>query len=162
MSLVLLDNFTTNLANFRRWNCYPGARVDSPVPIYQLNIPEVYKTWTFTSNYPDWRELQAYFDHVDKVCNLSKDTAFETVVTNCEFDQNTVKWTVKTADGRKTKTRFLIIAAGFAAKRYVPPYTTLHSGLRRMLMSKGSMLLSLEQELRGSKSPRNGVPRSIT
>jgi cation diffusion facilitator CzcD-associated flavoprotein CzcO len=123
--LVLWTTSLLTLQCFRRWNCYPGARVDSPVPIYQLNIPEVYKTWTFTSNYPDWRELQAYFDHVDKVCNLSKDTAFETVVTSCEFDQNTVKWTVKTADGRTTKTRFLIIAAGFAAKRYVPPYKSI-------------------------------------
>ncbi len=94
--------------------------MDSEVPIYQLNIPEVYNTWTFTTNYPDWRELQAYFDHVDKVCNLSKDTAFETVVTSCEFDENTAKWTVKTADGRTAKARFLIIAAGFAAKRYIP------------------------------------------
>jgi cation diffusion facilitator CzcD-associated flavoprotein CzcO len=79
-------------------------------------------SWTFTTNYPDWRELQAYFDHVDKVCNLSKDTAFETVVTSAEFDQNAAKWTVKTADGRTAKTRFLIIAAGFAAKRYIPAY----------------------------------------
>ena len=106
----------------RRWNCYPGARVDSPVPIYQLSIPEVYNTWSFTTNYPDWRELQAYFDHVDKVCDLSKDTAFETVVTSAEFDEQAGKWTVKTADGRTAKTRFLIIAAGFAAKLYIPDY----------------------------------------
>ncbi|PVH88096.1 cyclohexanone monooxygenase [Cadophora sp. DSE1049] len=108
-----------------RWNCYPGARVDSEVPIYQLSIPEVYKTWTFTTNYPDWRELQAYFDHVDKVCNLSKDTAFETVVTSAEFDTVAGKWTVKTADGRTAKTKFLIVAAGFAAKRYIPAYKSM-------------------------------------
>lgn len=108
-----------------RWNCYPGARVDSPVPIYQLNIPEVYNTWSFTTNYPDWRELQAYFDHVDKVCNLSKDTAFETVVTSAEYDEQAAKWTVKTADGRTVKTRFFIVAAGFAAKRYVPEYKSI-------------------------------------
>jgi cation diffusion facilitator CzcD-associated flavoprotein CzcO len=109
----------------RRWNCYPGARVDSEVPIYQLAIPEVYNTWTFTTNYPDWRELQAYFEYVDKVCDLSKDTAFETVVTSAEFDQGAGKWTVKTADGRIAKTKFLIIAAGFAAKRYIPDYKSM-------------------------------------
>jgi cation diffusion facilitator CzcD-associated flavoprotein CzcO len=77
-----------------RWNCYPGARVDSPVgesPIYELAIPEVYNTWTWSTNYPDWRELQAYFDHVDKVLNLSKDCAFETVVTSAEFDKEAGK-----------------------------------------------------------------------
>jgi cation diffusion facilitator CzcD-associated flavoprotein CzcO len=90
-----------------------------------LAIPEVYNTFNFTTNYPDWRELQAYFDHCDKVCNLRKDTAFETVVTSAEFDQQAGKWTVKTADGRTCKTRFLIIAAGFAAKRYVPDYKSI-------------------------------------
>jgi cation diffusion facilitator CzcD-associated flavoprotein CzcO len=74
---------------------------------------------------PDWQELQAYFDHCDKVCNLSKDTAFETVVTSAEFDEEAGKWTVKTADGRTAKTRFLIIAAGFAAKRYIPDYKSM-------------------------------------
>lgn len=62
---------------------------------------------------------------MDKVCDLSKDTAFETVVSSCEFDEATAKWTVKTADGRTAKTRFLIIAAGFAAKRYIPAYDSM-------------------------------------
>jgi cation diffusion facilitator CzcD-associated flavoprotein CzcO len=98
-------------------NCYPGARVDSPVPIYELAIPEVYKDWTWSTNYPDWRELQAYFDHMDKVLELSKDCAFETVVTSAEFDKSSGKWQIKTADGRSAKTKYLIVAAGFAAKR---------------------------------------------
>ncbi|KAF2213457.1 hypothetical protein CERZMDRAFT_58188 [Cercospora zeae-maydis SCOH1-5] len=103
-----------------RWNVYPGARVDSPVPIYELAIPEVYKDWHWTTNYPNWEELQGYFDHMDKVLGLSKDCAFETVVVSAEFDQNEGKWVVKTQDGRTTKARFLIVAAGFAAKRYIP------------------------------------------
>lgn len=103
-----------------RWNVYPGARVDSPVPIYQLNIPEVYNTWHWTTNYPAYPELQAYFDHCDKVLDLSKDCAFNSVVTSGEFDTKEGKWTIKTADGRTAKARFLIISAGFAAKRYIP------------------------------------------
>lgn len=103
-----------------RWNIYPGARVDSPVPIYELAIPEVYEDWYWTTNYPDWHELQAYFDHVDKKLNLSKDSSFETVVTAAEFDKEEGKWHVQTADGRNAKCRFLVVAAGFAAKRYIP------------------------------------------
>ena len=82
----------------------------------------MYKSWTWSTNYPDWTELQAYFDHVDKVCNLSKDCAFGSVVTDAQFDTDSGKWNVKTADGRTAKARFLIIAAGFAAKRYIPDY----------------------------------------
>lgn len=103
-----------------RWNIYPGARVDSPVPIYELAIPEVYKDFHWTTNYPDYHELQAYFEHADKVLNLSKDSAFETVVTSAEFDKDAGKWIVKTQDGRTAKARVLIVAAGFAAKRYIP------------------------------------------
>lgn len=34
-----------------RFNSYPGARVDSAVPEYKFSWPEVYKTWTWTTNY---------------------------------------------------------------------------------------------------------------
>ena len=108
-----------------RWNIYPGARVDSPVPIYEFSIPEVYKDWYWTTNYPDWTEIQAYFDHADKVLNLSKDSAFETVVTAAEFDESEGKWTVKTHDGRTAKAKYLIVAAGFAAKRYIPGFPSM-------------------------------------
>jgi hypothetical protein len=44
-STVLFDA-GTSFGGTWRWNIYPGARVDSPVPIYELAIPEVYKDWT--------------------------------------------------------------------------------------------------------------------
>ena len=56
------------------------------------------------------------------MCDLSKDAAFETVVDSAEFDQKEGKWHVPPADGRNVKARFLIVAAGFAAKRFVPAY----------------------------------------
>lgn len=40
------------------WNRYPGARVDSEWPFYQLNIPEVYGTFNFRERFPDHRELR--------------------------------------------------------------------------------------------------------
>lgn len=85
------------------------------MPIYELAIPEVYKDWTWSTNYPDWKELQLYFDHLDKTLNLSKDCAFQTVVTSAEFDEKETKWVVKTEDGRTAKCRFLITAAGFVS-----------------------------------------------
>ena len=82
----------------------------------------MYNTWNWTTNYPDWHELQAYFDHCDKVLELSKDSAFKTVVTGAEFDTNEGKWNVTTQDGRHAKAKYLIVCAGFAAKRYIPDY----------------------------------------
>ena len=35
------------------WNRYPGARVDSEAPFYQLNIPEVYRNWHFNQRFSE-------------------------------------------------------------------------------------------------------------
>ncbi|KAG0650643.1 Baeyer-Villiger monooxygenase [Hyphodiscus hymeniophilus] len=103
-----------------RWNCYPGAGVDSEIPEYQLSIPETYKDWTWSTNYPTYEELRAYFDHCDKVLGIKKETAFNSVVVDAQFHTDEGRWHVKTADGRTAKAKFFVVAAGFAAKRYVP------------------------------------------
>lgn len=102
-----------------RFNCYPGARVDSEVPIYEFSWPEVYENWTWTTNYPDFKEIRTYFDYVDKVLNIKKDCSFQTVVTGATFDKEQGKWIVKTADGRISKAKFLILGSGFVSVPYM-------------------------------------------
>jgi len=105
-----------------RWNCYPGAGVDSEVPEYELSFPEVWKTWNWPNNYPDYNDLRAYFAHCDKVLGIKKDCAFNTVVVGAKFDTESGKWHVRTADGRVTKTKYLVLGTGFAARRYIPDW----------------------------------------
>lgn len=62
---------------------------------------------------------------MDQTLNLSKDAAFETVVTGATYDTDSAKWTVQTADGRQAKATFLIVAAGFSSKRYIPNFKGL-------------------------------------
>lgn len=33
----------SDIGGIWHWNCYPGARVDSQVPIYEYSIPEIWK-----------------------------------------------------------------------------------------------------------------------
>ncbi|KAJ5779269.1 hypothetical protein N7457_006989 [Penicillium paradoxum] len=106
-----------------RWNCYPGAGVDSEVPEYEFSWPEVYNTWNWSTNYPSYKDLRKYFDHVDKVIGVKKDCAFNTVVVGAQFDTNEGKWIIQTADGRTTKAKYLVLGTGFAAKRYIPPWS---------------------------------------
>lgn len=94
--------------------------MDSAVPEYEFSWPEVYKTWNWSTNYPDYKELRAYFDHVDKVIGVKKDCSFNTVVTSGTFDKEQAKWIVKTADGRTSKARFFILGTGFVSG-YIPP-----------------------------------------
>jgi cation diffusion facilitator CzcD-associated flavoprotein CzcO len=44
------------------------------------------------------------------------------VVTDAEFNKEEGKWHIKTADGRRAKAKYFVVAAGFAAKRYIPAY----------------------------------------
>ena len=102
------------------WNRYPGARVDSEFPYYQLTIPELYTSWTFTERYPDHHELRAYFAHADKILNLRKDTQFNARVVDCSWDDDAGEWTVKTQQGHVAKTRFLLLCSGLLHQRHIP------------------------------------------
>jgi hypothetical protein len=114
-----------DLGGIWHWNCYPGARVDSQVPVYEYSILEVWKDWTWTEAYPAWPELREYFDHVDKVLDIKKDVQFNTHVTGADYDLASGKWRVTTEDGQIATSRFLIVAAGFAAKRHFPDWKGL-------------------------------------
>lgn len=105
-----------------RWNCYPGAGVDSEVPEYEFSWEEVWKTWNWASNYPNYQDIRNYFDHVDKVLDIKKDCAFNTVVVGAHFDTSEGRWTIRTEDGRTAKAKFLILGTGFAARRYIPDW----------------------------------------
>ncbi|KDN69226.1 putative cyclopentanone 1,2-monooxygenase [Colletotrichum sublineola] len=104
------------------WNSYPGARVDSEVPYYQLSVREVWKDWTWKERFPGHEEIKSYFRHIDKVLDISKDVSYNTTVVGADFDTDTARWTVKTGTGRSITSRFLISATGSSYKRYEPSF----------------------------------------
>ena len=117
----------TDIGGIWHWNSYPGARVDTNIPLYEYSIPEVWKDWTWSERYPGFAELRRYFDHVEKVLDIKKDIAFDTRVIGASFDQGTEKWVVKTEDGRTARPKYFILATGFAAKRHFPDWPGLDS-----------------------------------
>ncbi|KAF2687068.1 FAD/NAD(P)-binding domain-containing protein [Lentithecium fluviatile CBS 122367] len=110
------------LGGIWHWNCYPGARVDTQVPIYEYSISEVWQDWTWSERYPGFAELRRYFEHVEKKLDIKKDVAFETRVVGAHFDKPSSKWIIDTEDGRHAKARYLLLATGFAAKRHFPDW----------------------------------------
>ncbi|KAI1131578.1 hypothetical protein F5Y10DRAFT_286087 [Nemania abortiva] len=119
---VVIYEARGDLGGTWRWNCYPGANVDSEVPEYELSWPEVWRTWNWPSNYPSYEDLRAYFDHVDKVVGIKKDCAFNTVVVGAHFDTSLGRWIVETSDGRIAKAKYLILGTGILASQYIPPW----------------------------------------
>ncbi|KAJ9645885.1 hypothetical protein H2199_002928 [Coniosporium tulheliwenetii] len=115
------------LGGIWHWNCYPGARVDTQVPIYEYSMEKVWKDWTWREKYPGFQELREYFDHVDKTLDIKKDVAFDTRVVEAHFDKPSAKWVIKTEDGRTAYARYFLLATGFAAKRHFPDWPGLDS-----------------------------------
>jgi cation diffusion facilitator CzcD-associated flavoprotein CzcO len=102
------------------WNCYPGARVDSPGPIYQYSRDDVWRTWQFSELYPSWQELRDYFHYVDEKLGLGRDIRFNRRVNQAQFDPAHNRWIVRSSDGSVARARYLVFCTGLSAKPYMP------------------------------------------
>lgn len=101
--------------------------MDSHIPLYQIDIPETWKTWNWTERYPAADELLAYFQHIDKTLNLSEDVDYNTKVVRAELNETTNKWTITTEGGNLYIAKYFIPCTGFAAKRSFPNWPGLDS-----------------------------------
>lgn len=118
-SFSFLNNFQGKSRFYLR---YPGARVDSETPIYQLSEEkEIWNDFEWKERFPGRDELMRYFHHADKKLNLSKDIYYNTTVTDAEFNLSQKQWYVTTSNG-STCANHLILCTGFASKRYTPPF----------------------------------------
>ncbi len=110
-------------------NCYPGARVDSHVPNYELSIEAVWRDWIWTERFPGWEELQRYFRHVVERLDLARDIRFDTKVASAAFEGEHDVWAITTADGTTVRACTFILCTGFASKPYTPDIAGLGSFL---------------------------------
>lgn len=106
------------------WNRYPGARVDSEFPFYQLSIPEVYKTFSFRERFSSDGEIRQYFQHLANVLDLRKDAIFNTIVEGVTWDG---QWTCKTKDGKTITCKYLFLCTGSSYKKNYPAFPGLET-----------------------------------
>ncbi len=102
------------------WNCYPGARVDTHVPIYEYSMDTLWQDWNWTERFPGRDELRRYFDYVADRLDLRRDISFNTRVTGASFDEAQNQWQIETENGATLRAQFFVLCTGFAAKAYVP------------------------------------------
>ncbi|PYI27228.1 putative steroid monooxygenase [Aspergillus indologenus CBS 114.80] len=102
------------------WNRYPGARVDSGIPSYVLNIPECWESWTWTELFPDHNEMSKFVNHCDRQIGIRKDTIFAKSVTGARFDSCSARWEVELDGGDEARMscKYLICAVGTTSHRY--------------------------------------------
>lgn len=101
--------------------------MDSYVPLYQFDIPELWKAWNWTERYPARDEILAFFEYMDKMLNLSRDIEVNTKVTSAQFNDRAHNWTITTESGNQYIARYFIPCSGFAAKRSFPNWPDLDS-----------------------------------
>ncbi|CEJ92355.1 hypothetical protein VHEMI08011 [[Torrubiella] hemipterigena] len=148
------------------WNRYPGARVDSAIPVYEFSDPALWKDWHWTQRFPGSAEIRAYFKTVADKWDLRKDTEFNTYVNSAIWNDESKTWRVSTANGKVFTTQFFLPNTGFAAKRHTPDFkgidrfkgTWVHSsywpkeepylkGRKIAVIGTGSTGLQLTQDL---------------
>ncbi|KAF4977142.1 hypothetical protein FZEAL_6285 [Fusarium zealandicum] len=101
-------------------NNYPGARSDTPVPLYEFSDQEIWNEWEWSQEYPGQPEIKRYFEFVDQKWDLSKDITFGVKVTDASFDPQTDRWTIRTNTGISASACFFLPAMGFATKLFTP------------------------------------------
>ena len=105
------------------WNCYPGARTDSPSHIYQYWFSdELLADWDWKQRYVDHTESSAYFRHVADRFDLRRDITFNSRVDSARWDESARRWQVTTSTGETIAARFLITALGPLSAPVVPPF----------------------------------------
>ena len=107
------------------WNRYPGARVDSNVPMYEFSMEELWRDWDWTERFPSWQELIAYFHYVDEKLGLSQDISFNTRMTSAHFDEDSDTWQLGMESGQKVRSRNLLLCIGAVSKSYTPEFKGL-------------------------------------
>ncbi|KAL4810337.1 Baeyer-Villiger monooxygenase [Aspergillus unguis] len=109
------------------WNCYPGARVDTKIPLYEFSNEKIWKDWTWTEKYPGVEEIRRYFEHVEEKLHLKKDILFNTEVTAASFNADQSSWTITINDGAELACQHFILCTGFASKPFIPNFQGLNT-----------------------------------
>ncbi|KAJ3781443.1 FAD dependent oxidoreductase [Lentinula aff. detonsa] len=107
------------------WTRYPGARVDSEAPFYQLSIEEVWKDWVWTERFPCRDEVCEYYQHVERTLGIKQNIRFNSRVVSARFSDLHHQWIITTQDGFVIHSRFFVLAIGAASKSYTPPFADI-------------------------------------
>ena len=120
VSALVLES-GTDVGGTWYWNRYPGARFDSESYSYGYSFSqELLDEWDWQERFSAQPENLRYLQHVSDRFDLRRDIRFESVVTQCTFDEMSDEWEVEVEDGFKVRCRFLITAIGILSKPLIP------------------------------------------
>ncbi|OQS17313.1 4-hydroxyacetophenone monooxygenase [Nocardia donostiensis] len=106
-----------DLGGVWRENTYPGAACDVPSPLYSWSY-EPRTDWP--RRFSEQADIHEYMHRVVDKYGLLGRIRFGVEVTDAEFDEQTGRWQVRTADGNQHTTDVLISAVGQLSRPAMP------------------------------------------
>jgi len=108
------------------WNRYPGARCDSDSIYYNFTFSEeLFKGWTWSSRYPEQKEILAYLNYVADTLNVRDGIQFNTTVTHAHYNEEKNMWRIYADDGTSVTATYFITAVGCLSASNVPDFKGL-------------------------------------
>ncbi|MDE0873151.1 MAG: NAD(P)/FAD-dependent oxidoreductase [Acidimicrobiales bacterium] len=122
VSALVLES-GTDVGGTWYWNRYPGARFDSESYSYGYSFSQdLLDQWDWQERFSAQPENLRYLQHVAEQFDLRSDIRFQSVVTQCTFDETSNEWQVEVEDGFKVRCRFLVTAIGILSKPLIPDF----------------------------------------
>ncbi|KAE9401516.1 FAD/NAD(P)-binding domain-containing protein [Gymnopus androsaceus JB14] len=102
------------------YNRFPGIHADSGSAIYQWDLEELWKDWTWNQKFPSGDEIQSYLNYVEEKLDLKRDIYFNNRVDSAKWDESSRLWSISTSSGLFIRTQFLILCTGALSKPFIP------------------------------------------
>lgn len=103
------------------WNCYPGARLDSPSYTYQYWFSEdIYNDWEWSERFATQPEIKRYFKYVADKLNLWPNITLNTRIKSATWDATDRIWRIASECGQQWRARYLISCMGMLSAPNTP------------------------------------------
>lgn len=126
----------TDFGGVWHFNKYPGALVDSEMPLYQLTMPEAWGGFNFEKKFPSHTAMRGYFGHLAEALDLRKDAIFGHCVVEAAYHKASGRWHVTSDKGLRATARYVFFATGTTNKPYAPPFRGIDAFRGRVVHSR--------------------------
>ena len=105
------------------WNCYPGARLDSPSYTYQYWFSEeLNNDWEWSERFPTQPEIRRYMNYVADKFDLRKDIQLNTRIKSAVWNAESSTWLITSEDSEQWEARFFLSCVGMLSAPTTPDF----------------------------------------
>jgi acetone monooxygenase len=105
------------------WNCYPGARLDSPSYSYQYWFSEeLLNEWEWSERFPTQPEIKRYLKFVADKFDLYRDIQLNTRIESASWNEEEAHWLITSESGEQWQARFFVSCVGMLSAPNAPKF----------------------------------------